>query len=426
MKKEKMSSIDHGRENNLLKIKLRQAEAVIRSLQAQQEELSKTVTAISDQNTSDQTYRIFIEQMTEGAVSLNKDGIIIYCNEQFGKMVALPVSGINGMHFSSFISNEDKKAYTVLIATGWLKETRGELTLTGMARNIPVQLSIKVLELYNGSSLSIILTDLTAQKQTQLLLKANNEKLQQINYELELSNQDLHQFATVASHDLQEPLRKIQIFSNFLKEKFAGEFSKDAYNYLEKIIGASNRMKTLIIDILNYSQLSQDENMYSVSDLNEILSEVLEDYELRIAERKAQIISEKLPSIEVNPGQMRQVFQNLISNSLKFSGEDRIPQIHISSKIMTTVTDEKNAEVEGGYCYLTFKDNGIGFDDKFAKNIFTLFRRLHAKDRFEGTGIGLAISKKIVEKHNGHIIAKGVEGIGSEFIILLPVSQRSN
>ncbi len=410
-----------------LKLRLQQAYALIEQLETKQTKEEDTATNNQHPDllkSTDQTYRLFIEKMTEGAITINKEGIILYSNAQFVKMVGLPLSKVTGISFKSFIAPGDETTYHSLVEAGWKQETRGDLLLVGLARIIPVQLSINILSLNEGPSLSIILTDLTAQKQTELLLKVNNEKLQQINYELELSNQDLHQFATVASHDLQEPLRKIQIFSNFLKEKFASELSAEAGIYLQKIISSSNRMKTLIIDILNYSQLSQDDISVTKTNLNDILNEVLEDYEILIKEKKANIVVEKLPSIEVNAGQMRQVFQNIISNALKFVRKDAHPSIHISAQIKSSNSDEPNVQLNSGHCYLCFQDNGIGFDDKFAKNIFTLFRRLHTKDKFEGTGIGLAISKKIVEKHGGHIIAKGIEGKGAEFIIILPMSQQ--
>lgn len=409
-----------------LKLQLQEAYALIKELKTEQ---TKEAIVINNQHpdlvkNTDQTYRLFIEKMTEGAITINKDGIIVYSNAQFVKMIGLPLSKITGIPFKSFIAPGDENTFYSLIEAGWKQETRGDLLIVGLSRIIPVQLSINILSLNEGPSLSIILTDLTAQKQTELLLKVNNEKLQQINNELALSNQDLHQFATVASHDLQEPLRKIQIFSNFLKEKFAAELSEEAGAYLQKIISSSNRMKTLIIDILNYSQLSQDDVFCTTTNLNDILNDVLEDFEILISEKNANIVVDKLPSVEVNAGQMRQVFQNIISNALKFVRNDATPIIHVTAQIKYSSAAGPEVPLAEGHCYLSFKDNGIGFDDKFAKNIFTLFRRLHTKDKFEGTGIGLAISKKIVEKHGGHIIAKGVEGKGSEFIIILPLFQQ--
>ena len=208
---------------------------------------------------TDHTYRVFIEKMAEGAVTLNRKGIIVYSNSQFGKMVGLPLSNVTGVAFDSFISPEDSDQYNKLVETGWTEDIKGELMLVGN-NQVPVQLSITTLSLEEGIALSIIITDLTVQKQTQQLLKANNEKLKEINHELELSNNDLYQFASVASHDLQEPLRKIQIFSNFLKERCSDNLSVEAKNYLEKIISSARRMKALIVDILNYSQLSQQDS----------------------------------------------------------------------------------------------------------------------------------------------------------------------
>ena len=373
---------------------------------------------------ADQTYRVFIEKMTEGAITLNKEGLIVYSNSQFAKMVGLPLSKVIGLSFVSFINSQDIEVYNTLVAEGWSRDVKGETILESTAKLIPVQLSLTTLELDEGTAMSIILTDLTVHKQTQLLLKANNEKLIQINHQLESSNNDLQQFASVASHDLQEPIRKIQIFSNLLKEKFSENLTAEGKNFLEKIISSSNRMKTLVVDILNYSLLTQDENNYSFTDLNTLVKEVLEDYEMVLKEKHAKVSVEELPTIEVNPGQIRQVFQNLISNALKFVQNGTSPFLHISSRFTGKAAFQNDKQAEGEYCYICFRDNGIGFPDSFASNIFTLFRRLHAKDKFEGTGIGLAISKKIIEKHNGHIIAKGWEGKGSEFIIILPLSQK--
>jgi PAS domain S-box-containing protein len=410
-----------------LKLQLEEANETIEAIRTGQVDAlvvkNNDVHQLYTLKSTDHTYRVFIEKMAEGAVTLNRKGIIVYSNSQFAKMVGLPLSTITGVLFQSFIFEEDVAAYKDLIATGWKEDTKGELMLVGN-RRVPVQLSITTLSLEEGIALSIIITDLTVQKQTQLLLKANNEKLKEINHELELSNHDLHQFASVASHDLQEPLRKIQIFSNFLREKCSADLSQEANGYLEKIISSASRMKALIIDILNYSQLSQNDNSYVMTDLNLLLQQVLEDQEILIREKNARFNISPLPIIEVNPGQIRQVFQNLISNGLKFIRKGTAPVIDISAKTMKRSPFDGGSDTDDNYCYISFKDNGIGFDEKFADNIFTLFRRLHTKDKFEGTGIGLAISKKIVEKHGGHIIAKGMEGQGAEFIIILPVTQR--
>ncbi len=375
--------------------------------------------------TADQTYRIFIEKMAEGAVTLNEAGIIVYSNSQFAKMIGLPLTKVTGTAFIAFVIPGDITSYEALFKSGWEGDIKGEISIVGTDGTIPVQLSLTTLELDEGYALSIILTDLTVQKETQLLLKLNNEQLSQLNNALELSNHDLQQFASVASHDLQEPLRKILIFSNIISERFSGELSEEATTYFQKIISSSQRMRALIIDILDYSRLSAQDNRFELTDLNLLTGELLEDYEFVIKETGAQIIVESLPSITVNPGQIRQVFQNMISNALKFVKRGRVPAIVISSKFLSGTSFDSPEEKDGPFCSISFKDNGIGFDEKYAASIFTLFRRLHTKDKFEGAGIGLAISKKIIEKHKGMIMATGKDGIGAEFNIILPVSQNA-
>ncbi len=363
--------------------------------------------------TADQTYRVFIEKMNEGAVTLNEDGIILYCNSMFASMVDLPLSKVIGLSFKKFIAENCQDAYLEIFQKGWTQDGKFEISITSHESLIPCQLSVTTLQLDEGVSLSIIITDLTYQKEIQRLLKLNNERLEKMNFALEMSNHDLQQFASVASHDLQEPLRKILIFSGLLKSRHLNELPEESLQYLEKIIASSGRMKTMIIDILSYSGLSVNNNQFEMTKLNEIVHEVLDDFELLIQEKKARIEIDELPEIEVNRGQIRQVFQNLIGNALKFSKVDEIPVI----KIHCTKNNDNAIKTD---CYISVSDNGIGFDEKYGEKIFSLFQRLNTKDKYEGSGIGLAITKKILDKHNGSITANSKEGVGSEFIITLP------
>jgi PAS domain S-box-containing protein len=376
--------------------------------------------------TADHTYRLFIEKMTEGALTLSQQGVILYANSRFGEMTGMPLSGIIGLPFEQFIAKENLQFYRTLFKTSWAGDCKGEVELYYNERRTPVQLSLTVLELDEGISLSIIITDLTLQKATQRKLEENNRQLEVLNHTLENSNHDLQQFASVASHDLQEPLRKIQMFSNILKNKSVDKLNAEEISYLEKIIGSTERMKTLIIDILNYSRLSADDGEFLPTDLNYVLKELLEDFELMITDKKGKIMYKDLPVLEANRGQMRQVFQNLISNSLKFSKEGVAPEINIKAKLITEKSFSSNEDVKGEYCLLTIEDNGIGFDEKYATTVFSLFQRLHPKDSFEGTGIGLAITKKIIEKHHGLIQVKSRPGVGTKFMIILPLKQMLN
>lgn len=371
---------------------------------------------------ADQTYRVFIEKMTEGAVTLGPQGLILYCNSQFARMVHLPLSQVIGVSFDEFIAPENKAAYKKLFKTCWTADCKGEVSLLAGIDRTPVQLSLTTLELEEGVSLSIILTDLTAQKETQKQLKRNNEQLEEINEALEASNHDLQQFASVASHDLQEPLRKIQIFSNLIKENGL-ELTPQSKKYLEKIIVSSSRMKTLIIDILNYSKLSASDHPLECVDLNDLMKELLEDFELIIQEKGAKIERGELPCIDVNRGQIRQVFQNILSNALKFSKPGQAPVISIASHPVCERSFDSPESANGPYYLITITDNGIGFNEKYVANIFTLFERLNSKDKYEGTGIGLAIAKKIIDKHNGLITATSNEEQGTKFKIILPIKQ---
>jgi PAS domain S-box-containing protein len=373
--------------------------------------------------TADQTYRLFIEKMTEGAVTLDEHGIILYSNSRFARMIDMPLSKVIGLSFSTFIDSSYKAYYDNLFQRGWKEDCKGELKLGSEEKYTDVLLSFTTLELDEGVSLSIILTDLTEQKETQKQLKLNNEKLEESNLALENSNHDLQQFASVASHDLQEPLRKIQIYSNFLLEKHSIEFTPPAKRYLDKIITSSERMRLLIQDILSFSRLSENDNSFELTDLNLLTNDLLKDFELMIEEKNAKVTVGELPTIEVNPGQMRQVFQNILSNALKFSRAEAAPEISVTGKRICDNNYKSDPQVDGPYACIHIKDNGIGFDEKYVENVFTLFKRLHTKDKYEGTGIGLAITKRIIEKHNGHILAHSTEGAGAEFIIVLPVQQ---
>jgi signal transduction histidine kinase len=182
-------------------------------------------------------------------------------------------------------------------------------------------------------------------------------------------------------------------------------------------------MKMLIIDLLNYSKLSDSESRPENVDLNDIIQQVLGDLELTIAEKQASIFTESFPAVKANQAQMRQVFQNILFNALKFSDPVRKPVIEISGKRLRHKSFESEPDDNGPYLFISVKDNGIGFNEKYTNNIFTLFERLNSKDDYEGTGIGLAITKKIIEKYNGLITARSKEGTGSDFMFLLPLDQ---
>lgn len=245
-------------------------------------------------------------------------------------------------------------------------------------------------------------------------------ELIEINRDLENSNNDLQQFTSVASHDLKEPLRKIQFFGNILSER--GTLEGDLKKYLDKILRSSKRMTNLIDDLLSFASLSKPGN-FQLTDINELINEILIDLELSIQEKKATIVLDPIPKLEVRPVLFRQLFQNLISNALKFQKKDQPPHIHIGAERINFPSKDSGTTDDGAFCRIWVRDNGIGFDESFSDKIFTIFQRLSQASEIEGTGIGLAIARKIVEKHGGIIQARSKPEEGSTFYVIIPMQQ---
>jgi PAS domain S-box-containing protein len=240
------------------------------------------------------------------------------------------------------------------------------------------------------------------------------QQLQASNTDLSRSNQELQDFAYVASHDLQEPLRKIQAFSNLLQDEY-GEVLSEGTDYLNRMSNAASRMGSLIEDLLSFSRVTTQARPFVKVDLAQVTREVLSDLEVRVSETKAHVSVGKLPAIKADPMQMRQLLQNLIGNALKFNRIGVTPKVRVTAKEKR----DKNGKIKA-YA-LTVADNGIGFDEKYLDRIFAVFQRLHSREAYQGTGIGLAICRKIVERHGGTITAKNNPDAGAIFIITLPV-----
>lgn len=246
--------------------------------------------------------------------------------------------------------------------------------------------------------------------------------MNQKNLELERSNKELIEFNYAASHDLQEPLRKIQTFISRIKDKEIDNLSDRGKEYMERIVNAATRMRILIDDLLQYSRTNKSDAKFELMDLNFILEDVLFDLSESIAENDAQVEYPVLPNVKGIPYQIQQLFANLISNSIKYRKLQETPRISITYDMVNS--KDENLEVESNQLFhkLVVSDNGIGFDSIHADKIFLLFNRLHGKTEYPGTGVGLAICKKIISNHNGFIFAKGELNVGSKFIIYLPTN----
>jgi signal transduction histidine kinase len=241
--------------------------------------------------------------------------------------------------------------------------------------------------------------------------------------ELQRSNEELEKFAYVASHDLQEPLRKIQAFGDRLAKRFRDSLGPDGGEYVDRMQAAATRMRTLINDLLTFSRVTTKGQPFLEVDLNTLVGEVLDDLAERIEQTAAHVDVDQLPNVNADALQMRQLFQNLIGNALKFQRPDIPPAITIRAASWNQLPAKADPPAPPGAGHrITVVDNGIGFDQSFAERIFELFQRLHGRGEYEGTGIGLAICRKIVQRHGGTITARSQEGVGTTFIIDLPAA----
>ncbi|WP_232073986.1 sensor histidine kinase [Spirosoma aureum] len=264
--------------------------------------------------------------------------------------------------------------------------------------------------------------ELASRQQNEDQLRAYESRLKEQIRQLEASNEELERFAFVASHDLQEPLRKIQSFANLITDRYGNLFDGDSLMFMDKIVHSAERMSKLIKDLLNFSRISNHQEEFKPVALATIVQRILDDQELRIKGLDVRLEVGQLPMIQAIGSQMDHLFTNLISNALKFTRADVQPLLRIQAN---PIDGSTYPELISGRLYfeITVEDNGIGFDEKYLDHIFKVFQRLHGKSEFEGTGIGLAICKRVTVSHHGHITARSQPGKGTTFIVVLPESQ---
>ncbi len=359
------------------------------------------------------------EDSLDGMRLTDENGIILRVNDAFCRLVAMKEEELIGQPFT--VIYEEKHRNTA----GAKHQKRfadrdvaplfeRELLLWNGTR-VWFELSNSFLEITgHGAVLFSIFRDVSERKNAE-------ERMRQFSALLERSNRELQDFAYVASHDLQEPLRKVAVFSDRLKTKHGSALGTEGVDYLDRIQKAAIRMQALINDLLSFSRITSKSQPFETVDLNKIAREVVVDLETRIEQVGGNVEIGDLPAIQAEPLHMRQLLQNLIGNALKFSRPDQKPIVQVQAKILSEPQEGGAQEV----MELRVSDNGIGFDEKYLDRIFQVFQRLHSRTAYEGTGMGLAITRKIVEHHGGQITAISKPDEGATFIITLPVKQRN-
>ena len=342
-----------------------------------------------------------------GYLTISEEGRIVEANLTAAKQLGIERSFLIGKPFNLYAAeNYREELHIHLRKVFKTKQPHTcEIKLNGRCRvDFYVQLDSTYLLDSDGQNLTrTTMTEISDRKRAE-------EKLKAVAGKLDMSNRELEQFAFIAAHDLQEPLRKILAFGERLGTKYREKLDEEGKEYLIRILNASKRMQQFIGDLLKYARVATHLEPLDTVDLREAVMEVISDLEIKFERFGASVEVSELPAVKGEKSQIRQLFQNLIANALKFHGEE---QPHIKIYYRPTGHD----------CRIFVEDNGIGFDEKYVDRIFEPFQRLHGKSAYEGTGMGLAICRKIVERHGGGITAKSKPGEGSTFIITLPLDQ---
>jgi PAS domain S-box-containing protein len=372
------------------------------------------------------TFKFFADNVTDFIGICDIQGKPFYINDSGLRQVGLEAEQIEQTTIHEFFFPEDVEFIMnnfiprVLVAGSDETEIRFRHFKTGE----PIWMMYSVTLLYDPAGeiigLATISRDISEQRSFAEKLSA---EVKDRTLELERKNNELEQFTYAASHDMQEPLRKVQAFISIIMKTNRDQLDERGRMYLDKIVGSVSRMKTIIDDLLNYSHQTSESQQLVPTDLNEVLSNVEADLEMIIQKKNAVIIKDPLPVLMIVPSQINQLFYNLINNSLKFVSPDSTPHIEIRLKEMEEVDFERRKSLDPSkpYIKIVFSDNGIGFEPEYAESIFSLFTRLHGRSEYEGTGIGLALCKKIIDNHNGSIYADSKPGEGSCFHVILPL-----
>jgi PAS domain S-box-containing protein len=373
-------------------------------------ERERVLREMADQKQAAQYARSLLEASLDPLVTISPEGKITDVNEAAVKVTGVPREKLVGTDFADYFTEPEKaqEGYKRVFSEGFV--TDYPLTIRhAEGRLTDVLYNASVYKDFRGNVLGVFAAarDVTALKRIEASLKENAA-------ELARSNADLQQFAYVASHDLQEPLRTIGSFSQLLSRRYQGKLDDDADEFLGFIVDGAMRMQTLINDLLAFSRVGTRGDSFAPTDCEEAFQSAVDNLKAAIDESGAVITHDPLPKLVADERQLIQLFQNLLGNAIKFRRPEVAPQIHIACK-----------RQKGAWKW-SIRDNGIGIDPKYFDRIFIIFQRLHGREEYAGTGIGLAICKKIVERHGGRMWAESESGSGSTFHFVIPGESNPN
>lgn len=366
---------------------------------------------------ADRPYRVIIEDMGESAFTVSSRGVMLFANRAMRDLCgARGGRDLMGTAVADLVPVEQQPRLQALLDVTPGETKRGELSLRcGDGSVVPALVSVTGVDLDETVVRCVVAADLTEVKAaerdlaiTHAELVRHDRALQVSNAALQRSNEELLQFAHIVSHDLSEPLRTIIGFADMLRERYAGRLDSDADEFLDFIISGATRLQSLIDDLLTYSRVETRVRPFAPVDLNTLLGTVLADLQVRIDEREGQVALDPLPTVLGDDAQLAQVFSNLVKNALTFVADGVRPEIHVSAE-------------RGDRCWrLTVADNGIGIPEEYRDRVFKIFQRLHGRDEFPGTGVGLAVVEKVVHRHGGRVTIEDNPGGGTLVHFTLP------
>ncbi|MFG4004052.1 ATP-binding protein [Flavobacterium aquidurense] len=364
--------------------------------------------------TADYTFRLLIEKFRQGALSISRNGLILYCNDYFSKLIGIPSEKIIGNYLHEYFNNAEHFV-PVIEALKYGVTTHEILFKTQDEKKVfPAYIALTDLE-PAVQGIGIVITDLTEKKKHEDALIQHQKELEEKISELNRINANLEEFIHVISHDLKEPLRKIVMYNGRIDAAYLSEADTKSMNVMKV---SALRLNSLVDDLVKYSSHTAQEERTEVN-LVDVISEVTDDLEIIISDKKAKIEIGQLPIVHASKVQMRQLFSNLISNAIKYGKADHPPLIQIN-QIESSESEIPNETHQ--FLKIQIKDNGIGMEKTHLIKIFTIFQRLHAKNEYSGNGIGLAICKKIMENHSGNITVESKPNEGTIFNLFFPLS----